>query len=166
MIDFEEEIKNIAAEKMKSEGKVEKTAALEADTKKEVKEAMERLFEITELGVAIYNKGLNRTELSVYNLAEEVLTLFVNLPGKRSGFCLIADERFVVLLDEKPGQIVVVGKKKEFFGAGENVLTKAIQLIRITFIKNNDGLVFKDNTGSVLDPEEIVFHLIKWAVSK
>ncbi len=167
MIDFEEEIKSIAIESMKLAGKEKTTTELEADDiGKEVKEAMERLLEITELGAAVYNKGLNRRELFVYKLPEEVLTLFLNLPGKRSGFCLIADERFVVFLGDEPGQLVVVGKKRESFGPGENVLTKARQLIRITFIKAKEGFVFKDNSGSVLDPGEIIVHIIKWAISK
>ena len=165
MIDFDKEIKSIAKEKIELVAE-ERAIEPEADMGKEVKEVMNRLFNIVELGVTIYNESLDKGKLSLYKLPEELLTLFLNLPGKRLGFCLIAEEKFIVFLDEEPGQVVVVGKNRQSFGTGENVLAKARQLIRITFMKSDDGFVFKDNTGSIVNPEEIILHIIKWAVSK
>lgn len=164
MIDFEKEIKNVAKERIKLAAE-EKESKPEADMGKEIKEVMNKLFNIAELGITIYNEGLDKGKLSIYKLPEQLLALFLNLPGKRLGFCLIAEEKFVVFLDEEPNQVVVVGKNRQSFGTGENVLTKARQLIRITFMKSDNGFVFKDNTGSILDPEEIALHIIKWAVS-
>ncbi|MGH7806795.1 MAG: hypothetical protein ACRENT_01745 [Thermodesulfobacteriota bacterium] len=163
-MDFEKEIKNLAKEKIKSSagGMPSET---EADGRREIKEVMKIFLDIAGSGVRIYNQGLADGRLSIYELTEELLTLFLNLHGKRLGFCLVAEGKFVVFLDEAPNQMVVLGQKRQLFGAGENVLTKARQLIKIAFEKADGGYVFKDNTGSRLDPEEVVLHIIKWAIS-
>jgi len=163
-MDFEKEIKNLAKEKIKSPagGMPSET---EADGRREIKEVMKIFLDITGLGIGIYNQGLANGRLSIYELTEELLTLFLNLHGKRLGFCLVAEGKFVVFLDEAPNQMVVLGQKRQLFGAGENVLTKARQLIKIAFEKADGGYVFKDNTGSRLDPEEVVLHIINWAIS-
>ena len=165
MLDFKKEIRTMAKEKVKSAAE-EKPSQTKSDVRTEIKEVMNIFFNISELGVGIFNQGLANGKLSIYELSEELLTLFLNLHGKRLGFCLVAEEKFVVFLDENPSQLVVLGKKRQSFGTGENALTKARQLIRITFEKSDGGYVFKDNTGSFLDPEEIVLHIIKWAVSE
>jgi hypothetical protein len=163
-MDFEKEIKNLAKEKTRSPA-VRRTGETEADPRTEIKQVMNIFLDIAELGVGIYNEGLAYGRLSIYELPEELLTLFLNLQGKRLGFCLVSEGRFVVFIDEEPNQILVLGKKSQSFETGENILTKARQLIRITFEKLEEGYVFKDNTGSHLDPEEIVLHIIKWTIS-
>jgi hypothetical protein len=163
MIKFQEEIRNIAKgrEKRAEENGTEHGVRV----KTVIKEVMERFFNLAELGVSIYNESSNNGKLSVYRLPGELLDLFLSLPGKHSGFCLVASEKFVIFLDEEPDQVLVLGSKKQQLGAEGNVLSRARQLIRITCVRTGDGFTFKDNTGTPLDPEEIMMHIIKWAVS-
>jgi hypothetical protein len=131
-----------------------------------IKQAMRELFNLVDLGVRAYNKGLGEKGLSVYELPEEFLKMFFNLPDGRRGFCVIAPQKFVVFLDEKPDQVLVLGKKKQNERGPENGLTGARQLIKITCLRSGDDLVFRDNTGAALDLEDIVTHIIKWSVSE
>lgn len=162
MNNFREEVMNLAREKLKM-----KTAGRKAESASdEVKEVMNSLLKTSELAVSFYNQFAEGEGLTVYGLPEELLALFLNLPGKRVGFCLIAPEKFVVFLDDEPGQVVVFGKKRQNSGSGENVLTRARQLIKVSFAKADNGYLLKDNTGSVLNPEEMILHIIRWAVSE
>jgi hypothetical protein len=162
MNNFREEVMNLARERLRM-----KTAAQKAESASdEVKEVMNSLLKTSELAVSVYNQVAEDEGLAVYGLPEELLALFLNLPGKRVGFCLIAPEKFVVFLDDEPGQVVVFGKKRQNSGSGENVITRARQLIKVSFAKTEDGYLFKDNTGSLLDPEEMILHIIRWAVSE
>ncbi|HWP93374.1 MAG TPA: hypothetical protein VNN20_14365 [Thermodesulfobacteriota bacterium] len=162
MNNFREEVMSLAREKLKT-----KTADRKAESAPDdVKEVMNGLLKIAELAVSFYNQLVGDEGLSVYSLPGELLALFLNLSGKRVGFCLVAPEKFVVFLDDEPGQVVVFGKKRQNSGSGENLLTRARQLIKVSFVKTEDGYLLKDNTGSILDPEEMILHIIRWAVSE
>ncbi|HEX3036987.1 MAG TPA: hypothetical protein VHT73_18025 [Thermodesulfobacteriota bacterium] len=132
----------------------------------EIKQTMKKLFNLVDSGVGAYNNGVGRKELSVYELPEEFLKVFLNLPGKRMGFFIIAPQKFVVFLDEKPDQVLVLGKKRQNERGVENGLTGVRQLIKITCLRSGNGLVFRDNTGATLEIEDIVMHIIRWLVSE
>jgi len=164
MAEFQAEIRNIAKEneqrrKDKSERMMYMT---DVEKNSEIKGAMKRLFSLAELGVKAYNKGAGEKVLSIYELPEELLTLFLNLPGKRMGFCIISPERFVAFLDEVPNQVLVLGQKRQGLGVTGQVLTKARQLIKVTCLKSGDVLIFKDNTGANLNLEDVIKQIIKW----
>ncbi|HZX14690.1 MAG TPA: hypothetical protein VFF49_09885 [Thermodesulfobacteriota bacterium] len=164
MAEFQAEIRNIAKEneqrrKDKSERMMYMT---DVEKNSEIKGAMKRLFSLSELGVKAYNKGAGEKVLSIYELPEELLTLFLNLPGKRMGFCIISPERFVAFLDEVPNQVLVLGQKRQGLGVTGQVLTKARQLIKVTCLKSGDVLIFKDNTGANLNLEDVIKQIIKW----
>lgn len=157
---FWEEIMDIAGEREKRREGEESINSVEATY--EAKEAMDCFFSLAEEGVSAYNEGSGKRVLSNYRLPEELLTLFLNLSGERVGFCIIGPERFVVFLDEMPNGILVLGRKKQSAGAVGQILTKARQLIKITYLKSGNGFIFKDNTGATLDQEDIMKHIIKW----
>lgn len=160
MAKFREEIMNIAKEREKRRGREESINSTEATY--EANEAMSGFFCLAEAGVTAYNEGSGKRVISTYRLSEELLALFLNLPGKRVGFCIIGPERFVVFLDETPNGILVLGQKKQPAGAVGQILGKARQLIKITCLKSENGFIFKDNTGATLDQEDIMKHIIKW----
>ncbi len=157
---FREEIMNIAREREKGREREESLNSVEEIYGS--KEAMDGFFSLAESGVTAYNEGSGKKVISTYRLSEELLTLFLNLPGKRVGFCIIGPERFVVFLDETPNGILVLGQKKQAAGAVGQILGKARQLIKITCLKSGNGFIFKDNTGATLDQEDIMKHTIKW----
>ncbi len=164
MAEFQAEIRNIAKEneqrrKDKSERMMYMT---DVEKSSEIKGAMKRLFSLAELGVKAYNEGSGERVLSIYELPEELLTLFLNLPGRRMGYCIMGTERFVVFLDEVPNQVLVLGQKKQDLGVTGQVLSKARQLIKINCLRSKDRFIFLDNTGANLNPEDVIKHIIIW----
>src|ERR1700757_2148258 len=111
MTKFREEIMSMAKEREKR--RQPKEAITDIEIIHEAKEAMDGFFSLAEAGVSAYNEGSGGKVISIYRLSEELLTLFLNLPGKRVGFCIIGPERFVVFLDERPNGILVLGQKKQ-----------------------------------------------------
>ncbi len=157
---FREEIIGMAREREKRHGREESVSSVEATY--EAKEAMDLFFSLAEEGVSAYNEGSGKRVLSTYRLPEELLTLFLNLSGKRVGFCIIGSERFVIFLDEAPNGILVLGQKKQSAGITGQILTKARQLIKISCLKSGNSFIFKDNTGATLDQEDIMEHIVRW----
>ncbi len=164
MTQFQEEIRRIAEERRKRRGDngERETKIADPENIREIKDAMEGFFSLAGQGVKAYNEFSGENNLSIYELPSELLTLFLSLPGRRMGFCIIGLERFVFFLDEAPNQILVLGQKRQAMGASGLILSKAIQLIKITCIRSMDALIFKDNTGASLNPEDIVKHIIRW----
>ena len=164
MAEFQAEIRNIAKENEQRRKDESERMIYVTDVEKnsEIKGAMKRLFSLAELGVKAYNKGAGQKVLSIYELPEELLTLFLNLPGRRMGFCIISPERFAAFLDEVPNQVLVLGQKRQDLGVTGQVPTKARQLIKVTCLKSGDVLIFKDNTSANLNLEDVIKHIIKW----
>jgi len=164
MAEFQAEIRNIAKEnEQRRKDKSERIMYMtDVEKNSEIKEAMQRLFSLAELGVNAYNEGSGEKSLSIHELPEELLSLFLNLPGKRMGFCIIGPERFVAFLDEVPNQVLVLGQKRQDLGVKDQVLSKAKQLIKISCLRSKDGYIFKDNTGANLNLEDVIKHIIIW----
>ncbi len=160
MTKFQEEIKSMARERKKRRQQEEPITTVEIIY--DAREAIDGLFSLAGVGVTAYNEGSDENTLSIYELPEELLTLFFNLPGKRIGFCIMGPERFVVFLDETPSDVLVLGQKRRTIGVIGQVLTRARQLIKITCLKSGNGFIFKDNTGAALNSEDIIKHIIKW----
>ncbi|GBD38642.1 hypothetical protein HRbin37_00894 [bacterium HR37] len=161
MIDFQEEIRNIARGRKQANN-----YSSGVSSKSPMKDVMEYFYNLAEQGVSIYNEALTVGELSVHRLPGEVLSLFLNLPRERMGFCVVAPESFVVFLEEDEEHVLVLGRRKQWFVLEDSPLSRARQLIRIRCFMDGGGFVFKDNTGTALDPEEIITLIIRWAVSE
>ena len=162
MAEFQAEIRSIAKEKKQRRQDNRMKYTTDEEKVYDVKEAMKRLFSLAELGVKAYNEGSGERVLSIYELPEELLTLFLNLPGRRMGYCIIGTERFVVFLDEVPNQVLVLGQKKQDLGVTGQVLSKARQLIKINCLRSKDRFIFLDNTGANLNPEDVIKHIRIW----
>lgn len=101
--------------------------------------------------------------LSIYKLPVEFLEMFLDIPGRRGGFCIVSPSKLVIFFDEDPNIITVIGKNR-----GKEVAvaqTKATQLLKLSFSNIGDKYEYKDNTGGVIDPTSIVDILIKWVSS-
>lgn len=164
MAEFHEEIRKIAEERKQrrnDKGEIRMKIA-NSENIYEIKDAMERLFSLAEKGVKAYNEFSGESILSIYELPQELLNVFLNLPGRRMGFCIIGPERFVVFLDEATNQVLVLGQKRYAIGVSGQILAKASQLIKITCLKSDGSLLFKDNTGANLNLEDVLKHIIIW----
>jgi hypothetical protein len=164
MQDFREKIMNIAERKKQTSNK--RSISPEGNNLSiNLKEVMNILYGKTELGVNIYNEMINCGELSIFRLPGELLQVFLNVSGKQIGFCLMSDIKLVLFIGEDPNEVLVVGKKRQSHGNKEPFLARAIQLIRIKFEHSGNMYSYRDNTGSLIDPEEIIIHTINWAVT-
>lgn len=164
MQDFREKIMNIA-ERKKQIGDKTSISREGNSSSSNLKEVMDILYGKTELGVNIYNEAIKGGELSIFKLPEELLQVFLNFPGKQIGFCLMSDVKFVLVIGDLPDEVLVLGKMRRSSGSREPFLTRAIQLIRIKFEHSGNVYSYEDNTGSPIDPDEIIVHIINWAVT-
>jgi len=164
MRDFREKILNIA-ERKKHTGNKRLISSESNSMSFDLNEVMNILYDKTESGVNVYNEVSEGGELSIFRLPEELLQVFLNVPGKQIGFCLMSDIKFVLFIGEVPNEVIVLGKKRQSYGNKESFLARAIQLIRIKFEQSGNMYSYRDNTGSLIDPEEIIIHIINWAVT-
>lgn len=136
------------------------------DPSSDMEEVMQELYNRTKLGVKTYNEAIGLKILSVFRLPEELIQLLLNRSRERIGFCLASDLKFVLFLEDDTNQLLVLGKRRESYGNNEFMLSRAIQLIRITFESSGGKkYLYRDNTGSLLDIDEVIIHIIKWAIS-
>ncbi len=164
MEDFREKILNLA-ERMTRVGDIGLISRELNDSSGNLKEVMNILFDRTELGVTIYNDATKAGHLSLFIVPEELLRVLLNLHGNQIGFCLISDVKIVLFIGDVPDEILILGKIRRSLRGGESLLTRAIRLIRIKFEHSGNNYRYVDNTGSSVDPDEIIVHVISWAVT-
>ena len=164
MRDFLEKIINIADRKKQISNKRSIPPEVN-NSSSNLKEVMNILYGKSELGVNIYNEAIEGGELSIFRLPGELLEVFLIVPGNQIGFCLMSDLRIVLFIGEVPDEVLVLGKKRQSSMRGEPFLTRAIKLIRVKFEHSGNIYSFEDNTGSLIDPDEIIIHIINWVVS-
>lgn len=164
MGDFREKIISIAKRKPHAGG--ERSVWPEGvNSSGNLKEVMNILYGKAELGINIYNEAVKGEALSILRLPDEVLQVFLNAPVNQVGFCLMSDLKFVLFIGEFPDAVLVLGKKRQSSGGREPFLTRAVKLIRIKFELSGSSYRYEDNTGSLIDPDEIIVHVINWTVS-
>ena len=125
-------------------------------------EVLQKFLSISKESVKIYNTAVNSRVLSVYDLPKEFLEMFLDIPGRRGGFCLISPFKIVVFFDEDPQLITVIGRSRNLDTKESGSTSKATQLFKISFSKKSGEYIYKDNTGGVIDPYDIVSILVRW----
>jgi len=91
--------------------------------------------------------------------------MFLEIPGRRGGFCIISPNKIVIFFDEDPNTITVIGKIRNNQSRVSQNSAKVVQLLKATFSNIEGEFQYKDNTGGTLDPYDIVALLIKWVVT-
>lgn len=159
--DFENEIREIA--RGVPEGKAPPAGAAPlTDIDKGFLAAIEEFYVLSRRAVTIFNDASPGMRLSLQRLTPDFLGLFLSIPGRRGGFSVFSPSRIVVLFDEDPNVLTVIGKKRRDEQNGEGKLSSAIQLIKVNFSKEDSAVVYKDNAGGPLDPHGLVTLLIRW----
>lgn len=125
-------------------------------------DVLEKLFSLSEKAVTDFNSDSADKPLSVYKLPKEFLEMFLDIPGRRGGFCLISPLKIVVFFDEDPKIITVIGKSRNVDGKETGSYSRTTQLFKISFSQKGKDYEYKDNTGGVIDPHDIVSILVKW----
>lgn len=128
-------------------------------------QAIDNLFSISQQAVEIFNSQLSSDLLAVYMIPKEFLEIFLDIPGRRGGFCIISTTKIVVFFDEDPNTITIIGKNRNKQRGANPNSTKVIQLLKATFSDEEGGFKYQDNTGGQLNPYDIVEILIGWIVS-
>ncbi len=131
----------------------------------ELIEVIQNLIVITEKGVAAHNKASDGAPLIVRELPPEFLDIFLDIPGRNGGFCIISLTKLVVAFDEYPNSIVFIGRKRSNNNAKGKGASSSRQLLKLSFSKPDDSYEYKDNVGGAIDLKDIVTLLIKWTVS-
>jgi len=68
----------------------------------------------------------------------------------------------VILFDEDPDVLTVIGKKRRTEKDGEGKLSPTVQLIKINFRKEDNTITYRDNAGGTLELHSLVTLIIKW----
>ncbi len=161
--DFENEIIEIAKSHQDQDNYKPETLQHSSEDEEYV-EVIEHFFSISKEAVNIYNSNIAREVLSVYKLPKEFLEMFLEIPGRRGGFCIISPGKLVIFFDEDPQIITVIGKTRSSEGKNNSSL-KVNQLLKVSFSKKDQKYQYKDNAGGVLEPYEIVSLLIRWVTT-
>lgn len=161
---FEDEI--IAIAKSYKNQKESYSIELESDSSSSpYLQAIEHLFSISQQAINVFNSNSDSDVLSTYMLPKEFLEMFLEIPGRRGGFCIISPNKIVIFFDEEPSTITVIGKiRNNQSGVSQNS-AKVVQLLKAKFSDIQDELQYKDNTGGTLDPYDTVAILINWVVT-
>ena len=162
--DFENEIRAIA-QSNKDRDKEPLGAVQAHSNDKNYTEVLEKLFSISEKAVNIYNSNTATEDLSVYKLPIEFLEMFLEIPGRRGGFCIISLTKLVIFFDEDPDLITVIGKIRNLNKNRNKITSKATQRLKVSFSNKNGKYEYKDNTGGKLNPYDIVCLLIRWVAA-
>lgn len=125
-------------------------------------QALDHLFSISTEAVNIFNLNSKSDVLSTYKLPKEFLEMFLEIPGRRGGFCIISPDKIVIFFDEEPKTITVIGKNRNKEGGSSQNSAKISQLLKARFSNKDDSFQYVDNTGGAIDPYDIIALLIKW----
>jgi hypothetical protein len=132
------------------------------DTDKEFLAAIEDLYVHFRRAITIFNDVSPGMRLSLQRLTPDFLDLFLSIPGRRGGFSVFSPSRIVILFDEDPNVLTVIGKRRRTEKDGEGKLSPAVQLIKINFRKEGNTITYRDNAGGALELHGLVTLIIKW----
>jgi hypothetical protein len=132
------------------------------DTDKAFLAAIEDFYVHFRRAITVFNDASPGMKLSLQRLTPDFLDLFLSIPGRRGGFSVSSPSRIVILFDEDPDVLTVIGKKRKTEKNGEGKLSAAIQLIKVNFRKEGDAVAYRDNAGGTLELHALITILIKW----
>lgn len=159
--DFENGIREIAGSVRNGKASPAGAPAL-TENDKAFLAAIEEFYVLSRRAVTVFNEAAPGVRLSLQRLTPDFLDLFLSIPGRRGGFSISSPSRIVILFDEDPDTLTVIGKKRKTEEDGEGKLSPAIQLIKVTFRKEEGAIAYRDNTGGALDPKGLVTLFIRW----
>ena len=162
--DFENEILAIA-QSYKNQEEPKSIELQSGSSSSPYLQAIDHLFSISQQAINVFNSNSDSDVLSTYKLPTEFLEMFLEIPGRRGGFCLISPSKIVIFFDEEPNTITVIGKLRNKQSGVSQSSAKVIQLLKASFSNKEGELQYKDNTGGTLDPYDLVALLIKWVIS-
>lgn len=162
--EFKEEIKKIALG-AKAGNEAVPGQSQDSPRDREFLRVIDEFFSCSREAVDIYNEASGAGVLSLHRLPPEFLNLFLDIPGRRGGLSIVSPRRMVILFDEDPDLVTVIGKKRNRDGSAESRLSTAVQLIKVNFTAGKDGIAYTDNSGGAVDARGLVTLFIRWVTS-
>ncbi len=159
--EFDDDIREIARSVQNAKGSGADASAL-TDTDKAFLAAIEDLYVHFRRAITVFNEASPGMRLSLQRLTPDFLDLFLSLPGRRGGFSVFSPSRLVILFDEDPNVLTVIGKKRVAERDGAGKLSPAIQLIKINFYREVNTITYRDNAGGPVELHGLVTLIIKW----
>lgn len=163
--EFRDEIREIAERVKGSIDEAPDVVPYAAQTDETYLDAVGEFFDAASRAVEIFNDVIRKRTLSLHRLNPEFFELFLGIPGRTDGFTIISPHKIVILFDDEPSILTVIGKKRNKDGAGA-VLSPSKQLIKVAFNRNSDGdIYYTDNAGGRVDPYGLTALFIRWVSS-
>lgn len=162
---FSDEIKKIAGNVRVGNSEDSQNSLSGGESDREFVMVLDRFFKISEEGVHIFNRESQGMKLAIHKLSPEFFDLFLDIPGRRGGFSIVSPYRIVIIFDEDPALITVIGKQRKNEGGTLGKLSPAIQLIKIGFSTDQEEIKYRDNSGGRVKPRDIVPLFIRWVSS-
>lgn len=159
MKDFKEQISSIG-EKVQMRGGDSSFAPVS----KAVNRAISDLFRTAREAAAIVNQDEKPDLIRILKIEEELVPLLFKFGGDCSGFVMITPVKYVFFISNNSGVIYTYGLERDM-KQGKSIMTDSLQLLTINYRIIRSSVEYRDSTGSLLDPEEVVYQLFKWGMS-
>lgn len=124
--------------------------------------SVDELFQIAAEAVNILNKSVGQDIIRIYRIEQEIVPLLFNFGEGSTGFAIISPKKYVFIVSNRGSVIYAYGLEKNKHSAGVNLMSNSKQLISVYCKKSENAIEFTDNTGSYLDPQEVIYQLFRW----
>ncbi|MGI9533414.1 MAG: hypothetical protein ACR2NW_00550 [Thermodesulfobacteriota bacterium] len=126
-------------------------------------EALNKLFEITEVGIDKFNEN-NSFPIKLHRLHADLMPLFFNFQSDSSGFIIKTENKFIFVMQSVNNNIFIYGLTSKDGADIRQSMTRAVQLFKLEY-KDNNGIKLYDSTNREIDPEEVILQVISWGLS-
>lgn len=134
-----------------------------SDYPQEINNALEELYENTLYAVNIMNDRLNSDILNIIKIEEDLLPLLFNFEVSTNGFVLVSPKKYIFFISDNIGKIYTFGLDRKNSQPSMNITGRSVQLLTVSYNSIKGNIAYYDSTGSLLDPQEIVYQILKWA---
>ncbi len=126
--------------------------------------AVDLLFSTAKSAADILNRGIDFDIVKILRLDGEIVPLLFTFNDNCSGFVAITPGKYIFFIATNSGVIYTYGLQKNRKQGG-NLMKSCIQLLTINYWLSPSSVEYRDSTGALLEPQEIVYHLFKWGAS-
>lgn len=159
MKDFREQMSVIGKEVQMTNG-----VSAAVTVSKAFNRAISDLFSTAREAAAIVNQYKTPDLIKILKIEDELVPLLFRFGDDCSGFVMITPVKYVFFISNNSGVIYTYGLERDM-KRSKSIMTDSVQLLTINYRIVRSSVEYRDSTGSVLDPEEVVYHLFKWCMS-
>lgn len=124
--------------------------------------AVDLLFSTATTAADILNGNIDGEAVKIFRLEDEIVPLLFAFTDNGRGFVAIMPGKYIFFITNNSGVIYTYGLDKSIGKQGGNPMKNCIQLLTISYGTTQSSVEYRDSTGVILDPQEIIYHLFKW----